>query len=483
MQDYQSLQNDFRRRLAEFSRDVEAACAQGLTDLPKLSENLVAVFLMEFMEFRNLKNVNTERRNFPAIDLADDKLKVGVQVTATGSLEKIKSTLATAIRHGLHEKYSRIVVYVLTKKQDSYSDAAINEVTAGRISFDVRRDILDFQDLLAIAVNASPIAVRRALDALDAYQRGALEAFEEGEFDPPTVFEPVELNLIELYLPKTLYIADVIGSAPAGWQRNPRSHLRTLAQKDNRDRKLPSGYEVYEQQLVTFHNLEEGSNAFAGLYDRGTATPLSPDEFSGADMGRERLIKSLLRFTLQEQLYRHRVRWQHDAGVFFFLPESDGQLLREITWKDKKTASRTVVKYTPSKKDPSKGGYKHLAFAVDFLFVEGAWYMAIRPDWYFSTNPDYRVSPISDALLKYIKREEANQSVEQHFRFLCRWLRVLDADDLFAFQHANEVHLSFGDPVTFTTHPCLDDARWLPSRKQAMPSLEDALDSGELFAL
>jgi SMEK domain-containing protein len=72
------------------------------------------------MEFRNLKNVNAERRNFPAIDLADDKLKVGVQVTATGSLEKIKSTLATAIRHGLHEKYSRIVVYVLTKEQDSY---------------------------------------------------------------------------------------------------------------------------------------------------------------------------------------------------------------------------------------------------------------------------------------------------------------------------------------------------------------------------
>lgn len=435
------------------------------------------------MEFRNLRNVNAERKNFPAIDLVDDKLKLGVQVTATGSLEKIKNTLATAVKHGIHEKYPRIVIYVLTKKQDSYSDSALNEITAGRLGFDDRRDVIDFRDLLAHAVNASPVAIRRVIDALDAYQRGAIGAFEDGDFDPPGVFESVEANLLELYLPKTLYVADLIGAAPSGWQRNPRQQLRISAQKDAPDRKLPSGYEVYEHQLVTFHDLEEGSNAFSGLYDQGTVTPLAPDEYSRTDLGRERRLKSLLRFTLQEQLHRHRVRWQHEAELFFFLPENEGQLLREITWKDKKTASRTVVNYTFSKKDPSKGGYKHLAFAVDFLLVERGWYMAIRPDWYFSTNPDYRVSPISDALLKYIKRQEANQSVEQHFRFLCMWLRMLDADDLFAFQHTRHIGLSFGDPVTFTTHPCLDDKRWLPSRKQALPSLEDALESGELFTL
>jgi len=68
-----------------------------------------------------------------------------------------------------------------------------------------------------------------------------------------------------------------------------------------------------------------------------------------------------------------------------------------------------------------------------------AWFMAIRPDWYFSTNPDYRISPISDKLLKYIKGEELNQDVEQHFRFLCSWLRMLEADDLLSFQHASNV--------------------------------------------
>ena len=198
--DYKNLQNLLRDRLSLFSAKVEAACAQGLTDLPKLSENLTAALLRELMGFRNLRNLNAEqKKNYPALDLADDKLGIGVQVTATASLEKIKETLQTAARHGLHQRYSRIIIFVLTKKQTSYSATAIACTVPDGLSFEGARDILDYRDLLGQGAQASPLSVRRAIDALDAYERGALSDWDEGDFDPPDICEQVELNLIELY--------------------------------------------------------------------------------------------------------------------------------------------------------------------------------------------------------------------------------------------------------------------------------------------
>lgn len=461
---YQNLQNLLRDRLSEFSRKVEAACAQGLTDLPKLSENLAACLLRELMGFRDLRNLNAEeKKNFPALDLADEKLKIGVQITATASLDKVRDTLETAARHGLHQRYSRILIYVLTRKQNSYSHAALSSAIPNGFAFDPRRDVLDYRDLLAQGVSGSPLSVRRAIDALEAYEKGALQDWDEADFDPPDVQEEVEFNLIEVYPPKTLYLADLIKGSAGGRPKNPRAEARSLA--EGIGKKLPSGYEVHERKLVTFHDLESDTNPFRDIYDVGTVTPLTFKEYFRIDVNHERVAKSLLRFVLQEQLHRHKVRWQHEEGLFFFLPEQEGGLLREITWKDKKTSTRTVVKYSPSKKDPTKGGFKHLAFAVDFIEMDAQWFMAIRPDWYFSTNPDYRISPISDKLLKYIKGQELNQDVEQHFRFLCWWLRMLDADDLLSFQHASSVRLSFGTQVAFDSHRYLEDKRWLPPVK------------------
>lgn len=478
--DFQNLQNLLRDRLSALSAKVEAACAQGLTDLPKLSENLAAALLRELMGFRNLRNLNAEqKKNYPGLDLADAELGIGVQVTATASLDKVKETLQTVARHGLHQKYSRIVVFVLTKKQTSYSASALAAVTPDNLTFDGARDILDYRDLLAQGVHASPLSVRRAIDALAAYESGALADWDEGDFDPLDIYEKVDLNLIELYPPKTLYVADLIENSSGRKAKNPRTRARNLAEAMGK--KLPSGYEVHEQKLVTFHNLDVSTNAFSGIYDAGTLTPLSIGDYARIDVNHERVVKSLLRFTLQEQLHRHKVRWQHEQGLFYFLPEMEGGLIREIAWKDKKASTRTVVKYSTSKKDPSKGGFKHLAFSVDFVDVESHWFMTIRPDWYFSTNPDFRVSPIADKLLKYIKGQELNQDVEQHFRFLCSWLRMLEADDLLSFQHASNVRLSFGDQVTFDTHPVLEDKRWLPSRN-VQPQSEEIEGLTELFS-
>jgi len=76
------------------------------------------LFSKLFFNLPDLKNLNAEeKRNFPAIDLADDKAAVGFQVTATSDSQKIKKSLETFIQKNLYEKYPRLIFYILTEKR------------------------------------------------------------------------------------------------------------------------------------------------------------------------------------------------------------------------------------------------------------------------------------------------------------------------------------------------------------------------------
>lgn len=457
---YVQLQAELSDRLAAFSSKIAMRCAQGLTDAPTQAEDLVAGLLRELLSYRNLRNANQGGRNFPGVDLVDDERHLAVQVTAETSLDKIKSTIETIIRHNVHERYPDLRIFVLTTRQQTYSQPAIDRALGGRMKFAVNDHTWDFRDLLRMSTHAGPIAYRRALDTLDAYETGALDAFTGADFDPPMVVETVEFNLIELYLPQCLYVADLLD--PPKQRRDARKQLRQRA--ETLGKRLPSDFSVFEGKIVTFYDLESDRNPFEGLYDRGTATRLGVGEFWAADTAQENLFKSLLRLCLQEQLYKRHVRWVHDEKIFAFFPLREDLWSREETWVDRKTSTRNVVLYKVSKKDPNKGGYRHLAFEADFLRDDTDWFLAIRPDWYFTTNPDYRPSPIAADLKKGIKRLENNKSVEQHFRFLANWLRGASEGDLLTQRTG---YLSFGDIKTFSNHPALDDGRWIPFKYDA----------------
>jgi hypothetical protein len=453
---YQVLHTELRSRLTALSSAIRASCDQGLTDLPKHAENLVAGLLSEILGYRNIRSLNAgDRINFPGLDLADDERSTGFQVTATASLAKVKETLTTVVNHRLNEQYPNIKVIVLSERQSSYSQSAIDAVLAGRMQFRVSTDILDLRDLLRLATNASPVTLAKSIEVLNAYERGTLEGFASADFDPPSVTEEVQLNLVELYFPSTLYVADLLDKPKP--RSDARKHLRGSAEL--KGVRLPADFEVFEGKLVTFHNLEQPANPFEGLYDAGTLTPLRSASFAGIDSDHERVFKSLLRFTLQQQLYKQRVHWKHEEKLFVFMPLTDDKLIRTEQWTDTRTDTRTVVLYKVSKRDPSKGGFRHLAFQVDFLSTDDGWFIAIRPDWYFTTHPNFRPSPIGADLLKGIKRLENNKAVEQHFRFLCYWMRAMSETDLLT---AHPAFLTFGEAKAFSEHPALDDARWLP---------------------
>ncbi|HIF60352.1 MAG TPA: hypothetical protein EYQ26_12815 [Rhodospirillales bacterium] len=458
------LINQFREGLAEVSREVELSSAMCLYDINSICENLFCGVFRELYGLSGLRNLNEdEKKNFPGIDLADDQNRVAIQITSDKTLEKVKDTIKKIKTYKLYEKYDRFIVYCLSAKQGSYSQASIDRECDGKLKLNASKDIIDFKDLGTKAANADPQRLKKIVDILGSYQRGCDVGLAEQDFDPP--IEPAEtllLNLVELYLPSKLYIADVqediLKSKSGKKLKNQRKAVGNFSRENGQP--LPSGYEVYSGKLITFFDLEDDNNPFTHLIEDGTAECLSPTDYHEIDENYERIFKSLLRLSLQQKLYKHNILWQFKEGLFIFLPTHDNQNVRSESWYGKKQSSRTVFerKFKTNKPDEILQ-IKHFAFYVNFLLIDNYWYIAITPDWFFSWGDSYRRSPYADKPLSGLKRLEKNKSVCDQFRFLASWLKDIDEADLFEAPDTAPT-LTFGNVVKLEGGRSLNETLW-----------------------
>jgi len=162
-------------------------------DINKICEDVVCGLFREIYGFEALRNLNSEEReNYPGVDLADDEARVAIQVTSDKSLGKVKETLGKIIKHGLAEKYDRIIIYNLTRKQGSYSKSAISAVCGDKISFDASSDILDYTDICKEAGKLTPTKLQAASDHLSAYIHGSEAPFSgnRGDIEKLTINTP-----------------------------------------------------------------------------------------------------------------------------------------------------------------------------------------------------------------------------------------------------------------------------------------------------
>lgn len=461
---HSEILNQFREELATLSREVETSVAMGHFDINKICEDVFCAIFKELYGFGSLRNLNDkERQNYPGIDLADDHARVAIQVTSDKSLDKIKDGLQKIIKHDLHVKYDRVIFYILTRKQSSYSADSLRKACDNKLAFDSSTDVLDFTDLATKAASASPRTLKNALDILGAYKRGCEVGLAPQDFDPP--LEPPELltaNLLEIYFPSTLYIAELVPEV-LGSKKVKSQRKAVGAYVRSQERTVPSDYEVSGRRLITFHNLQESDNPFAFLVDEGTVEPFSPRDFYSIDDDHERIFKSLLRFSLQHKLYRHRILWKHEEGLFIFLPIRDADDVRTEAWIGQKKSRRTVFQRKYKNKEPSKVlSTRHFAFSVGFLIIDKEWYISVTPDWFFSFGEEWRRSAYADKPLSGLKRMEKNRSVFDQFRFVCSWLKNLDAEDLFSFDAASSPMLSFGNVLSLNGAPHLNEELWEP---------------------
>ena len=469
------LQNEFRELVAQLRREIEAASAMGQFDAHKVSENLMCGLLRELCGWSALRNLNAEQTNFPGIDLADDTCRVAVQVTATADIGKVKYTLEQFVGHDLQQRYDRLIVYVLTAKQGSYSQSAIESACAGEHQFSASTDVWDYKELCSKAADAEPHQLQAAVNHLKAYLRGVPVGLANEDIDPPLApAESLAANLVELYFPSAMYIARLSAELVERHGKRRPGLWRTTIREFNQENgsAVPSAYVIHSGNLVTFFDLTSRDNPYKHLIEPGTIEEHHPGDYWAIDEDHERVFKSLLRFSLQQRLFKERVRWENDSGEFVFLPLEDGLNQREEVWQGEKKATRTVFARQFSKKDRSKVFLqKHLSFSVEFLIFGDLWFMVITPSWFFSYGADFRKSGFSHDNLSWIKRQENNQQVMNHFRFISAWLRTIDDEDLFSEKKLTDSFLSFGSALTLGGAPSLEESGWaaLPSSNEDDP--------------
>lgn len=150
------IDNEIAGQFTYFITEVKAFSAMNRTDINRVAQNVLVPIFEVVYGYSQLRNLDVGTGgNFPGIDLADDAAKVAIQVTSTHRLEKVTHTLEQFLKDRpefqppLAERYDRLIVYVLTEKQRTYSQASIDSVLQERFPFETSKDIWDYKTLIA----------------------------------------------------------------------------------------------------------------------------------------------------------------------------------------------------------------------------------------------------------------------------------------------------------------------------------------------
>ena len=119
---------DNREALLDELKDILAVYAKRVEmEEGKLSDASESFYcgLLNAMMGGNLKNMNREKPNFPAIDLGDDApvtldgkaVRLAVQITSTGTRQKVRHTLDEFFSNHLHDRFDRLIVLVTGKTE------------------------------------------------------------------------------------------------------------------------------------------------------------------------------------------------------------------------------------------------------------------------------------------------------------------------------------------------------------------------------
>lgn len=152
--------------LSVLQTELSMHTAVGLYDGNIIAEDFFCGFLnlIYGCEFSNL---NIEQRNTAAIDLGDAHSRIAIQVTITGSREKIQGTVDKFIAHELYKKYDSLKMLFLGDVPKVKKP--IN--TRGFFVFDKKTDILSIKSLV------------RDIRKLDTEQLKRLEAYLKEELE------------------------------------------------------------------------------------------------------------------------------------------------------------------------------------------------------------------------------------------------------------------------------------------------------------
>ena len=167
--------------LAILTVRVKLNTASGRTDINHEAEDFYCGLLNAAFGWQ-LGNLNALQMNFAAIDLADGKNRLAIQVTSTEGRKKVQDTLDRFFEKQLEKDYDRLIVLIIGEKPNFRGAFALD----GELDFDAERDIWD-TEILSKKLEALP---EDRLAAVDAYLRKELPNYQS-EAAAPALMLPL----------------------------------------------------------------------------------------------------------------------------------------------------------------------------------------------------------------------------------------------------------------------------------------------------
>jgi energy-coupling factor transporter ATP-binding protein EcfA2 len=128
--------------LSRFRDQVTILNSNGEFSINIHAENIL-IKILNLLYNCELVNVNYhENKNYPSIDLRDEKNKKAFQITATSSFEKVKHTLKKYKEMEMYKNFSELYIFIITDKNKSYDQDKINEITEERFVFE-NKNVID----------------------------------------------------------------------------------------------------------------------------------------------------------------------------------------------------------------------------------------------------------------------------------------------------------------------------------------------------
>lgn len=477
--------------LARFVQEVKTYNAANLYDINIHAENALIPILNLVFDV-NLKNANAQHgKNHPAIDLIDDINRIAFQVTSTASLEKVKDTLERFQFNKLHEKFDTLYIYIVTEKQNSYSEPKIQQAVHNGFTFTAIENIIDLSDII------HRINYLQSLEKLELLARLCEHEFSDSQIEQrkkkfqsgylKNEAEKLYLNFLPISFPETIYIADLnIDTDTIKARINKRL---TEKKKRKKSRFMPGelfrdemierkifvqDYILRENKLITFRNLYDTKEQLTQLIDQGTATMIDSEQYYSADQPHLNNFKHLLRQTLIEFGKYKELQWINAKEILRFRNHKEVPNIKRIKWKGKKEATKTVIFEMMSKKD-KEGNihvicYRNMAFRPSFINFDSKWFLVINPTWSFTNPGGHYPSRFEETYLKGLKRQESNETVYYQYRF---WGYYLSYYDLFTEQNKYpSLVIGQSSPLNFA--PRMDDEKWLPPKDFAPQNEREA---------
>lgn len=132
--------------LSIIKTNIENDNINGYYNINRKMEDIVAK-LLELVYGYDFINTNDIYPNYPAIDLADNKKRISVQVTTDNTIEKINRTFEVFVnsKEKLVDKYDRVIFFMIKGKLPKYDKRKIKNKG---VRFDKNIDIIDYSDII-----------------------------------------------------------------------------------------------------------------------------------------------------------------------------------------------------------------------------------------------------------------------------------------------------------------------------------------------